>query len=166
MREMARSFCISAAEVEDLDLLWIALAMAAQESDVEAARRIPVVAAHLEGWRRPGDFGFVARQAGGGFLGAAWARQFHAEEKPTFHFGDQCPEVTIGVVPEARGEGVGLALLKALVTDARLRGCGLSLNVRETNPAIRLYERVGFVQVPGAAVRNRVGTLSVGMRLG
>ncbi|WP_367890170.1 GNAT family N-acetyltransferase [Rhodobacter calidifons] len=162
---MARSLCISAAEVEDLDLLWIALAMAAQENSVEAARRIPVVAAHLEGWRRPGDFGVLARRADGGFLGAAWARQFRPEEGPTFHFGDRCPEVTIGVAAEARGQGVGRALLQTFVAQARLRGCGLSLNVRETNPAIRLYERLGFVRVPGAVMRNRSGTLSVGMRL-
>ena len=37
--------------------------------------------------------------------------------------------------------------------------------VRESNPALRLYERLGFRRVPGRAVRNRAGSLSVGMAL-
>jgi ribosomal protein S18 acetylase RimI-like enzyme len=38
--------------------------------------------------------------------------------------------------------------------------------VRETNPAMRLYERLGFRRVPGREVRNRVGTMSFGMVYG
>lgn len=39
-------------------------------------------------------------------------------------------------------------------------------DVRETNPALRLYERAGFRCVAGSEVRNRRGGLSVGMILG
>ena len=48
--------------------------------------------------------------------------------------------------PEARGKGVGSALLAAIERTARLRGCTeLRLEVRVDNHgAIRLYERMGY----------------------
>lgn len=61
--------------------------------------------------------------------------------------------MTIGVRAEARGHGVGTALLRALIELARDKGYpGLSLSVEEDNPALRLYERFGFVRV--ARVEN------------
>jgi hypothetical protein len=57
-------------------------------------------------------------------------------------------------------------LLKRLAVLAASRGLeGLCLNVRDVNPARRLYERVGYRPVDGAATPNRVGGLSLGMRL-
>jgi predicted GNAT family acetyltransferase len=54
-------------------------------------------------------------------------------------------------------------LVGALIAEATRRGLGLCLNVRQTNPARRLYERMGFQVVPGMTVTNRVGGLSFGM---
>jgi hypothetical protein len=48
----------------DLDILWGFLAIAAYETDVTAAKAVPFVAAHLAGWQRPVDFGFIAEQDG------------------------------------------------------------------------------------------------------
>ncbi len=50
------------------------------------------------------------------------------------------------VLPEARGAGVGSALLAELERRARRRGCAkLTLEVHDTNEgAKRLYERFGF----------------------
>ena len=145
----------------DLDLLWDFLAMAAYERDVAAAKAVPSVATHLDGWRRPSDFGFVA-ELGGAATGAAWARHIPAEDNP-FFIDDRSPVVTIAVRDGMRGKGVGESLLRALIAEAEARGLRLSLDVRETNPAMRLYERLGFRRVPGREVRNRVGTLSFGM---
>ena len=65
----------------DADILWKFLAIAAYEPDSATARQVPVVAAHLEGWLRPGDFGVIAER-GGRAVGAAWARQFDLTEEP------------------------------------------------------------------------------------
>lgn len=47
-----------------------------------------------------------------------------------------------------RGTGVGTALLKALIDRARHEDlCALSLSVEVDNPALRLYERLGFARV-------------------
>lgn len=155
---------IRAATQSDLDLLWDFLAIAAQEPNREAAARIPVVAAHLAGWQRRGDFGFVAERAGVP-VGAAWARQFTPAEQPSFYVDDRTPEVSIGVRADFRGGGIGTSLMTALHAEARRCGMNLCLNVRDTNPALRLYEWLGYRRIPGAAIRNRAGGWSIGMML-
>ena len=135
---------------DDLTSLWDFLAIAAY------------VAAHLPGWQRSEDFGFIAERDGGP-TGAAWARQFAPGEEPAFFVDERTPEITIGVRPHIRGRGVGEMLLHALIGEAARRGVGLCLNVRHDNPARRLYERVGFRLVPGSSVPNRVGGTSFGM---
>jgi GNAT superfamily N-acetyltransferase len=96
---------------DDLEVLWDFLAMAAYEPDAEAAKAVPRVAKYLVGWQRPGDFGFIAEQNGEN-IGAAWARRFSAEELK-FPYGDEeAPKVSIGVKPNARGQGVGEKLMR------------------------------------------------------
>jgi GNAT superfamily N-acetyltransferase len=70
-----------------------------------------------------------------------------------------------GALPAYRGQGAGTALLEALIQHARGTYAGLSLSVRNSNPAVRLYERFGFHKVPGSEVRNRVGGYSCTMVL-
>jgi ribosomal protein S18 acetylase RimI-like enzyme len=147
---------------DDVEILWDALAMAAYEPDAAAAKSVPMVAAFLEGWQRPGDFGFIAERDGSA-VGAIWARQFASREQSWFYIDARTPEISIGVHPDARGQGVGETLLRAMIDEATMRGLRLCLNVRHTNPARRLYARLGFREVPAMTVRNRVGGQSFGM---
>jgi ribosomal-protein-alanine N-acetyltransferase len=68
--------------------------------------------------------------------------------------GGQGDVLTIGVRPSMQGQGVGSALLTALLEEAVARGCGeVFLDVRADNDrARRLYERFGFTPV---GVRKR-----------
>ena len=152
------------ARKEDLDDLWAFLAVAAYEPDMAAARSIPAVAVHLADWKRECDFGYIA-EVDGRPVGAAWARQFALHEEPTFFVNDRTPEVSIGVSLTMRGKGIGEALLSELILESKRRGVGLCLNVRDSNPALRLYERAGFWRAPGTEVKNRTGGLSFGMQL-
>ncbi|ESY68937.1 MULTISPECIES: GNAT family N-acetyltransferase [Mesorhizobium] len=149
----------------DAELLWDFLAIAADEANAVAAKNVPVVACHLEEWLRPGDFGVIAEHEGVP-IGAAWARQFSLSENPVCYASDRTPEVSIGVISELRGLGVGLKLLQCLEVKARrLRLDGLCLNVRDTNPALKLYERAGYRRIDGARFANRIGGLSIWMLL-
>lgn len=67
------------------------------------------------------------------------------------------PELQVHVIatqPDARGQGVGSALLRHILDRAANAGCNLALlEVRASNAAaIRLYQRAGFATV---AVRRR-----------
>ncbi len=139
--------------------------MAAYEPHAEAAKAVPFVAKYLVGWQRPGDFGCIAAQHGK-ILGAAWARRFSTEELRSPYGDEETPKVSIGVQPAARGHGVGEQLMRALIGEAARRGLGLCLSVRTDNPARRLYERLGFREIRGAAVTNRAEGISIGMVLG
>jgi len=74
-------------------------------------------------------------------------------------------KVSIGVKPDARGQGVGEKLMRALIAEATRRKVGLCLSVRSENPARRLYERLGFREIRGSAAMNRACGMSVGMEL-
>ena len=102
---------------DDLEVLWDFLAMAAYEPDAEAAKAVPRVAKYLVGWQRPGDFGFIAEQ-NGEIIGATWARRFSAEELRVPYGDEETPKVSIGVKPNARGQGVGEKLMRALIGEA------------------------------------------------
>ena len=115
--------------------------------ELEAGLARPDLAGLLAGWGRAGDLALVAVTPDGVDLGAAWLR-YWTEEQHSYGFVDATtPELGIGVRAEARRHGVGEALLRALLTEARRRGVQrISLSVEKDNTAIRLYRRVGFVE--------------------
>ena len=51
----------------------------------------------------------------------------------------------IGLAPNCRGQGIGHRLLQALTRFADSQGQILELAVMRQNPALRLYQRLGFV---------------------
>lgn len=52
--------------------------------------------------------------------------------------------VDIALTPAYRGRGLGTALLQRLIAEAADGGRTLSIHVEMSNPARRLYERLGF----------------------
>lgn len=108
----------------------------------------PHIARYVSGWGRAGDMGFIAvdcrsRQP----FGAVWCRLSDGEDRGFAHTDDETPEMGVALLPEYRGRGVGTALLKHLLEEARGRYPAISLSVSPHNPAMRLYERLGFETV-------------------
>jgi ribosomal protein S18 acetylase RimI-like enzyme len=52
--------------------------------------------------------------------------------------------VDISLMPEARGNGIGTALIKELLNEGVNTSLPVRLEVLQTNPAAVLYERLGF----------------------
>ena len=120
---------------------------------------------YWQNWGEPTDLGIVAEPADLGYpVGCAWVRLFTGEEPGHGHVSDEVPELAFGVVNNLRNQGIGTLLLQRLLDDCRTRFPGVSLSVRQDNPVVRLYERLGFSQ-HGAAFINRVGTSSMTMLL-
>ncbi|WP_374568944.1 N-acetyltransferase family protein [Ideonella sp.] len=55
--------------------------------------------------------------------------------------------IQVQLLPEQQGRGIGAALVRGLVAEARAAGVALKLKVLTHNPARHLYERLGFVIV-------------------
>jgi GNAT superfamily N-acetyltransferase len=53
--------------------------------------------------------------------------------------------VDVSLLPAARRQGIGEAILRDIAEDAWSRGKKVSIHVEIFNPAKRLYERLGFV---------------------
>ena len=82
----------------------------------------PRNAIYVDGWGRPGDAAVVAlARPDGRKIGAAWYRLMLPEDPGYGFVNAATPELSIGVVSESRGRGVGGALLKALIRTASPR---------------------------------------------
>jgi ribosomal protein S18 acetylase RimI-like enzyme len=60
---------------------------------------------------------------------------------------DEILIVDIALLPAHRSRGIGSRLLAPLIQEANAGQIPLSIHVEHTNPALRLYQRLGFEQV-------------------
>ena len=60
--------------------------------------------------------------------------------------------IDISLLPEHRGSGTGTQMLHDLQEEARSAGKSLTIHVERFNPALRLYERLGFHQIEDKGV--------------
>lgn len=105
----------------------------------------PDIAIYYEDWMRPGDDGVVAETEVGASVGMAYCRQFDDDEPAQGFVDSSIPELAVGVEPGFRGRGIGSTLIHRLHESRRDAGIRqMSLSVNTGNPAIRLYERLGY----------------------
>lgn len=154
---------------EDEEILWLMLFYAAHVFE-EAGKTLADVktnnglAQYVINWGRSGDLGFLAvEDESDKVLGAVWARLFTGENKGYSATDDSTPELAIAVLPDFIGQGIGTALMRQFLDVAQQQFSVIALSVRANNPALRLYQRLGFEVV--SEITNRVGTLSYDMRL-
>ncbi len=107
----------------------------------------PGIARYVKDWGRKDDSGFVAVDENNRPLGAAWLRLLKDEERGFGYVDNRTPELGIAVLPEYRGKGIGADLLSRLVEAAADSYESISLSVAAENPALRLYQRLGFEEV-------------------
>jgi GNAT superfamily N-acetyltransferase len=105
----------------------------------------PHVMRYARGWKRPADDGVIAVDDSGESIGACWYRVLPANEPGYGYVAPGVPELTLGVRPMWRAQGVGRELLVATCDLARERGHQrISLSVERANFAQRLYRSEGF----------------------
>ena len=155
------------ARPSDEPFLWLMLTYAASmdppgELAVKAAMADPTLRSYIEGWGRPGDLAVIAVAANDADIGAAWVRLGTGAPEEFKVSDSRVPELAVAVLPAHRSEGVGTALLQELLTLCRHQFPAILLSVREENPAVRFYQRLGF-HIHRIDV-NRVGGRSLVMR--
>jgi GNAT superfamily N-acetyltransferase len=147
------SFRLRLLTTADQPLLWQMLYQAifvppGQEAPPFAIVTQSELARYVAAWGRAEDLGFVAEDAETRQpVGAAWIRLLAGEECGYGYVDARTPELSIAVLPDYRGMGVGTALLTALLDAAAERFPAVSLSVSRDNPAHRLYTRFGFTVV-------------------
>ncbi len=150
MKEALR-FTIRTVQTQDIPFLWdmlyeaVAVAESIRALGKEKVLSLPMNRRYVEGWGRPGDAGVIAVDQIERPLGAAWYR-LYPEDAPGYGFvSPTTPEIAIGVCDDVRGQGIGSALLQALIALSQSQGySALSLSVDRDNPALHLYKRCGF----------------------
>lgn len=135
---------------------------AAHESSLAAVEANPDLARYVTGWGRKGDVGMVVEQDSLP-IGAAWLRLWSKADRGYGYLSEEIPELAIALIPTARAQGIGTALLKQTLALASPHFPAVCLSIRADNPALRLYQRVGFVPVAGSQATNREGGISFTM---
>lgn len=73
---------------------------------------------------------------------------------------DRRPEdirvIDISLMPEYRGRGIGTMFLRELLNEAEASSKPVSIHVEHFNPAMRLYERLGFRHIDSNGVYHRM----------
>lgn len=64
--------------------------------------------------------------------------------------------IDIALLPEARSKGIGTSLIQELQAEARTSSRSLRLSVLPDNPALSLYERLGFRHVAHSGLHIRM----------
>jgi len=147
---MSSDLTIRALSLADEAFLWemLYLAIYVPEGVAPFPREIvrsPEISRYAQDWGRADDLGLIAvRQESGAPLGAAWIRLLNGANKGYGYVDETTPELTIAVMPDYRGRGVGTKLLERLMAEAKNRYPAISLSVSVENPALRLYQRLGF----------------------
>ncbi|MFP3154014.1 GNAT family N-acetyltransferase [Lachnospiraceae bacterium ZAX-1] len=106
---------------------------------------LPEIYVYIKDFGKKDDICFVA-ETDGQIVGAAYSRILSESDIKGFgYIDDKTPELAISVLPGCRGKGIGRELLDALNIELSKRGyTKISLSVQKTNPALRLYKRVGY----------------------
>ena len=93
--------------------------------------------------QQPDDWALAA-EVDGLLVGAVWVRIM----KDYGYYDDQTPSLSISFLPEFRSQGLGQQLMTAMLDLLKAKGYpSVSLSVSKDNPAVRFYQRLGFVTV-------------------
>lgn len=135
----------------DEHFLWdmFYLAIYVPEGQPQPEREIlhlPELSKYVEGWGKPGDEGFLAMD-GEKPVGAAWIRLLTGENHGYGYVDEVTPELSIALVPEYRGKGIGKKLILHLIQNVKDHMPGICLSVTAENPAFQLYRRLGFTSI-------------------
>ncbi|MGB6299818.1 MAG: GNAT family N-acetyltransferase [Rivularia sp. (in: cyanobacteria)] len=142
-------YIIRPLEVSDESFLWEMLyqAIYVPTGCIPLPKEIiyqPQLAKYIQDWKT-NDIGSIAiLESNQTPIGATWIRLFNINNPGYGYINDQTPELSIAVLPEYRNQGIGTKLISNLLEIIKDIYPAISLSVSSENPALRLYQRLGF----------------------
>lgn len=73
--------------------------------------------------------------------------RLYTERRP-----DEIRIIDIALLPDYRNRGIGSSYLHQILAEARAAGLAVRIHVEQFNPALRLYERLGFIKIGDTGV--------------
>ena len=102
---------------------------------------LPELKVYIEDFGKKKDDCCLVAEYNSKAIGAVWTRIMNDYG----HVDDETPSLAISLKPEYRGQGLGTALLGALLQKLGELGYRqASLSVQKANYAVKLYEKAGF----------------------
>ena len=93
--------------------------------------------------KKDGDIALAA-EVDGKIIGSVWVRIMNDYG----HIDDETPSFAISLYKEYRNNGIGTALMKAMLNELKQAGYKqASLAVQKENYAVKMYKNVGFITV-------------------
>ncbi len=106
----------------------------------------PSIAKYIDDWGRDSTDIAIVAVIEHEVIGAIWGRLFTIEKKGYGFMNEQTPEISMAIVADYRGQGIGTCLLNRIEKKYLQLGIDtLSLSVDKSNKAKQLYERNGYV---------------------
>lgn len=148
------TYTIRSFEEKDLPFLWEMLYQSIffPEGKQVSSREIlkeKSIEKYLKNWDSKQDIALIAIDDSGKSVGAVWMRLFSKENSGYGYIDNDTPEISMAIMPQHRGKGVGKYLLWEIISLARSIGYSkVSLSVDPLNKvALHLYEKIGFEKV-------------------
>ncbi|MDR2914602.1 MAG: GNAT family N-acetyltransferase [Tannerella sp.] len=106
---------------------------------------LPQVRVYWDNWGKGKNDHCLMAVVDDKIAGAVWIRTFQGEIKGCGYIDAQTPEIAIALFEEYRGKGIGTQMMEQMIVLMKSEGYHqVSLSITKGNPAIRLYERLGF----------------------
>lgn len=105
-------------------------------------------------------YGFTSKDLGlyalvdNQLAGAVWIRRLNADHGSNGYIDDNTPILNMAVLPEHRAQGIGSQMLEQLFIEAGALYENISVSVVSNSPALRFYERHGFMQHDSGSVEQ------------
>lgn len=106
------------------------------------------------------DYGFkssdvgIYSQTNNTVSAAAWIRLYKEFDGVSGYVDDVTPVLSIGVIPDVRGMGVGSLVMNQLLQEAAVVYDQISTSVQANSREINFYERLGFVPLIDLESKN------------
>ncbi len=149
---LEKEFGIRSTSLKDQQFLWDMLyecifILEGEEPPSKDIVNKPELSKYVEGWKKKDDIGLIVYEIKSSKpVGAVWIRIFSEENRGYGFISEEIPELSIAVIREYRGKGLGTLLLKNLFKIIKGKYQSVSLSVSKINHAIKLYKRLGFYE--------------------